>query len=300
MGKNTILRVINMMLILSLVASLLSSCTNRTTSRNTTDSSRPLLIPPQSTFIMDFSDFTSNTSAHPWQPPVTISVACLIRAITPTSSPNALGDRANWGFAALNVSFWNLTGLLGLAIPTAAFVESLKQTPVKQPDGAWIGTYSLTVQGTTYTAKLRGTYVTAGVRWEMYISKQNEYIDYLWYYGESSLGSTNGYWVLKDKPAIATDLLRIDWNRNPTAQTGEIKYTNIVPGGSENGGYISFTVAQSQAYDRSYVIYNRGKNESMEIAWNAATKAGRVKDLIHFGDSAWHCWDTSLKDTVSP
>jgi len=75
-----------------------------------------------------------------------------------TTTPNALGDRSNWVFAALNVGFWNLAGFVGLAVPVAAFEGSIKQTPVKQPDGSWIWTYSITVQGVTYTAELHGKY----------------------------------------------------------------------------------------------------------------------------------------------
>jgi len=47
----------------------------------------------------------------------------------------------------------------------------------------------------------------------------------------------------------------------PCDETGDIRYTNIVPGGTENGGYISFAVTKGQDTDRSYTIYNKGKNE---------------------------------------
>ena len=88
-------------------------------------------------------------------------------------------------------------GIFGLAIPVASFVESVKQTPVKQPDNSWVWTYSITVQGVTYTAELHGKYIDSGVRWDMYITRQDEYTDFLWYYGESDIDNTRGYWVLK-------------------------------------------------------------------------------------------------------
>jgi hypothetical protein len=227
-------------------------------------------------------------------------VSTLPDVIPSNSTLNALGDHANWGFAALNVGFWNLVGFVGLAIPVTAFVESIKQTPIKQPDNSWIWTYSITVQGIAYTAKLNGKYIDSGVRWDMYVSKQNEFTDFLWYYGESDLGATKGFWILKDKPANPNDLLRIDWHRNPASETGDIKYTNIVPAGPENGGYISFTVSKDLAYDRSYQIYNKGKNATTYIEWNEASKAGRVKDSSHFKDDNWHYWDSNLKDTIQP
>ena len=134
----------------------------------------------------------------------------------------------------------------------------------------------------------------------MYVTKENEYADFLWYYGESNSGSTQGYWVLKDKPSNPNDLLRIDWHRDPANGTGDIKYTNIVPSGAENGGYISFTVTKGHAPDRSYTIYNKGKNETTYIEWSSVTKAGHVKDSLHFGNNDWHSWDSSLNNTTSP
>ena len=261
----------------------------------------PPQIPPQSTFMMDFSDFLQSKSSFNSNQTAAFLIASLFPdRVSADTAPNALGDHTNWGFAALNVGFWNLVGFVGQAIPATAFVESIKQTPVKQPDGSWIWTYSITVEGIIYTAELHGKYIDSGVRWDMYVTKQNEYTDFLWYYGESDLGSTQGYWVLKDKPSNPNDLLRIDWHRDPANETGDIKYTNIVPGGAENGGYISFTVTQSQDLARSYVIYNKGKNETTYIEWNSTTKAGRVKDASHFGDSNWHCWDSALNNTVCP
>lgn len=285
-------------LILVLIITLLPlGCASR---GNSAQPAQPPQVPPQSTFIMDFSDFTeSNSSFNPNQTSSVLFASLLPDSIPAAISLNALGDRSNWGFAALNVGFWNLVGTIGLAIPVAAFVGSIKQTPVKQPDNSWIWTYSITVQGITYTAELHGKYINSGARWDMYITKQNEYTDFLWYYGESNSDNTQGYWVLKEKPSKANDLLRIDWHRNTARETGDIKYTNIVPGGSENGGYILFKITQEKPYNRSYIIFNKGKDETTNIEWNSATKSGRVQDSVHFGDNNWHYWDSSFKNTSS-
>jgi hypothetical protein len=198
----------------------------------------------------------------------------------------------------LNVGFWNLVGVLGLGVPVASFAESIKQTPVKQPDNSWVWTFSVTVQGITYTAELHGKYIDSGIRWDMFITRDNEYTDFLWYYGQCDMGGTQGYWVLKEKPSRPNDLLRIDWHRNPADETGDIKYTNISQGGAENGGYISFTVNNNEPYNRFYTIYNKGKNETTRIEWNSNTKAGRVQDTVFFNDNDWHCWDSNLKNIV--
>jgi hypothetical protein len=289
---------IQIFLSLVLIALLSVGCAAAT---NNSTVAKPPPIPPQSTFVMDFSDFVqSKSSYNPSQMPTILLASFSSKRDPVITTPNALGDHSNWVFAALNVGFWNLAGFVGLTIPVTAFVESIKQTPVKQPDGSWIWTYSITVQEVTYTAELHGKYIDSGVRWDMYITKENEYSDFLWYYGESNSGSTQGYWVLKNKPSNPNDLLRIDWHRNPANETGDIKYTNIVPGGAENGGYISFAVTKGQDPDRSYTIYNKGKNETTYIEWSSVTKTGRVKDSLHFGDSNWHYWDAALNNTVSP
>jgi hypothetical protein len=283
--------------ILATVLTILASGCAKT--GNSVDTSKPPQIPPQSSFVMDFGDFMqTNQSSN-------LDHATLLVSLFQDSTPvvigtQALGDRSNWTFAALNVGFWNLVGVVGLAVPVASFVASINQTPVKQPDNSWVWTYSITAQGITYTAELHGKYISSAVRWDMYISKQNDFTDFLWYYGETNNNNTSGFWVLKEKPSKAVDLLRIDWHRNPADDTGDIKYTNIQPGGADNGGYISFTATKNSLYDRSYTIFNKSKNETTDIEWSFTTKAGRVKDSQHFGDSSWHYWDSGLKNTTSP
>jgi hypothetical protein len=284
-----------------LVVLVSAGCNGNISKTTKPETSKPPQIPPQSTFVMDFSDFIQNgTSSLPDYSPEVLMVSIFQETTPAIASGNALGDRSNWSFAALNVGFWNLVGLVGLAIPVASFAASVNQAPVKQPDNSWVWTYSITVQEITYTSELHGKYIASGIRWEMYISKQNEYTDFLWYYGESDLEGTRGYWILKEKPSRLDDLLRIDWNRNPTTQTSDIKYTNIVTGGPENGGYISFIVSKDEHYNRAYTIYSKGKNETTYIEWNYTSKIGRVKDQIHFSDTSWHYWDSSLKNTTGP
>ena len=110
----------------------------------------------------------------------------------------------------------------------------------------------------------------------------------------------NDFWILKKNPSDPTDLLRIDWHRNITDGSSDIKYTNIVPGGTENGGYILYEVTIESPYDRTYEIYNKGKDSTTYIEWNSSTMEGRVKDSRHFGDNDWHCWDFDYQDIECP
>jgi hypothetical protein len=287
--------------VLCLVALFSCACTNgggASRSTEATVSSKPPQIPPESSFVMDFGDFTGLTNTSIDDSQYTKSVSYIKPAGGVVIPTYAIGDRSNWNYAAFNVGFWNIIGALGLAVPVASFVGSFKYTPTQQPDYSWVWTYSVTVLNSIYDAELHGKYINNGVRWEMYISKQGEYSKFLWYYGESDLPATKGFWVLKNKPSEPNDLLRIDWQRNLPQKTSEIKYTNVVPGGPENGGYISFDITTSKTFDRSYTIFNKGKNQTTYIEWNSTSKAGRVKDSVYFKDDSWHCWDIQLNNAV--
>jgi hypothetical protein len=263
----------------------------------------PPQLPPASSFIIDFSDFLSpdNSSFNPGaaEPDLQYVSFTPNGDDLPTPDP-AQGDQQNWGFAALNVGFWNALLFVGLVIPVAAFVESFNHSPEQQPDYTWVWSYDVPVNNVVYTAELHGRFIDNGVRWEMYLSKEGEYSDFQWYYGESDLPATEGFWILKNNPTDPTDLLRIDWHRDIADGTSDISYTNIVPGGPENGGYILYEVTTETPNDRKYEIFNKGKDNTTYIEWDSMTDAGGVKDEQHFSDSEWHCWDDEHRDSECP
>ena len=257
-------------------------------------------IPPVSSFLMDFDDFNSEAEAAS----ATISTEQSIQLASFTTGNDdvypldeyAIGDKENWNFAAFNVGVWSTIVLVGLAVPVAAFVESFNHVPQQQADYSWVWSYDVQVGLATYTGELHGKYKEDenGVRWDMYISRQGEYEDFHWYYGESNLPATEGFWIIKNKPSDPTDLLRIDWERDLAGGTYSITYTNIVPGGPENGGYIAHGAripSDDSPYDRFYEIYNKGADNLTNIEWDSTTREGRAKAPHYFGDDEWHCWD---------
>ena len=174
----------------------------------------------------------------------------------------------------------------------AAFRASFHNIPLQQNDGSWVWSYSVNVGGSIYTANLHAQFITEGVHWEMKISKEGAYEDFLWYYGENNLPTNEGFWIMKQSPEIPNDLLRIDWSRNISAGTYAIRYTNIVPDGPENGGYIDVQYTEEIIYDYIWDIYNKGQANHTYIEFNSSTEEGRVKDFKRFGDSNWYCWDS--------
>jgi len=222
-------------------------------------------LPPSSAFITDFSDFKQNSKDF---------------------------RGTNWAFSAINVGVWNVIITVGLAVPVASYAEAVKNhTPVYQGDKTWLWTYDFL---DNYTAELYGTITADGVNWEMYISKAGSFQKFLWYKGQSNTALTQGSWTLYDNHNSAKENLLIEWNKNADG-TGNITYTNIIPGGAENGGYISYGNDNTDSeFATFYHIYNKGKDNLTTIEWSKDNKNGRVKDNKHFGDSDWNCWNTEL------
>lgn len=238
----------------------------------------PPEMPPISTFQMDFSPFIA-----------TVPLA--------KSSKVDTTNKTSWAWASLNGAVWQTLIAVGMAIPVAAFTESFNHDPQQTEDGRWLWTYQFSILGgVMHTASLYGSVDNDGVTWEMYISKENFYQNFLWYSGHSDIFASVGTWTLFTEPNNPTPLIGIEWERNKEDSTGSIKYTNIIPNGPENGGYIYHGVTADLDYDAFYEIYNKGKNNVIRIRWNRQTHEGRVQDNQHFGNEEWHCWNSNLEN----
>jgi hypothetical protein len=241
-------------------------------------------LPPVESFIIDFSDFDSSDDT--------------------VKSTKSAYTYQNWGAAYLKVAFWNTIITVAGIVPVTAFLESFNHQPVYEGDNTWSWTYDYTIGSATYTARLTGKILeTEEVKWEMYISKEapiGGYSNFKWYEGTARFDRTSGQWIVYNNPAQDHELIRIDWNKNWDNNTGDISYTNIIPGDPENGGYIAYGLVEDPVYNAYYEIYNKGRNNLTEIEWNTTTKAGRITDPLTFGDEQWHCWDSLLVDIVCP
>jgi hypothetical protein len=240
----------------------------------------PPELPPQNSFLIDFGDFAG---------------AQLGLAQAEADQMAGL----NWGRAAVVVGVWNIALTVTLATPVAAFLASFSQEP-EGTDGAWVWTYDFMALGAQHTARLEASPVAAGIRWEMYITKDGEFTDFLWYWGESDLQGTSGNWELNLNPADPTPFIAIDWSQAASRETFETTYTNIVPDAPENGSYIMYGVTGDSPYDAFYDLFGAVNQNLTEIEWNRATKEGRTRDPLHFGDSEWRCWDSLLNDVACP
>jgi hypothetical protein len=241
-----------------------------TTSCSKNDNDEAPELPPQSSFVMDFSDFEEND----------------------TKSLATTDTYQNRAHAIIQVSFWNSVIAAHLGVPIAAFNEAFNHTPTPQSDGSWLWSYSVEVNQNTYTANLYGKVVGNEVEWKMYISKSGlfSFNNFLWYTGLSRIDKSQGTWTLYKGPFEPFEFIGIDWYRNDDLTRG-ITYTNIIPGGAGNGGYISHGITTDITYNAFYNIYHKEQNNLVEINWHRTTKAGQIKNPVYFGNNDFHCWN---------
>lgn len=262
------------LLILSLLFSVIFISCDKD---NNTDQPAPQL-PPESSLIMDFSGFSNPDD---------------------TTSAREVATYQNWGHSYLNVVVWQTLIHVGMVVPVSAFYESFKHEAIYNPnENNWTWSYNFAVNGNIHEAELTGFIVNDTVNWEMRITKDGHYSDFLWYYGKNSFDRSGGYWIMNENPTNPSKLLKINWTYEGEG-IGDIKYTNIKPGGAENGGYISYGTLSGDM-TRFYTIFNKGKDNLTNIEWNNEDLHGRVMDPLKFGNDQWHCWDTSLQDIDCP
>lgn len=280
--------VVGLMFAASLVV---GGCLNEQTDSSSANDQDGPAIPASDTFVMETDAITA---------PVTAA------ATTGgfSTADITLLSTSNHNFAAFNVGVWNAVIVVGLAVPVAAFLESFNHRPVRLLDGRWLRSYIVNVGGVMHTAQLYASLEGDEVHWEMVISKARYYKNFTWFTGVSRLDGTSGYWILNKNPQEPVNLLRIDWHKDFSSHTGEIKYTNIEPDSVENGGYINYGATSLDtsgvSNDAFYDIYNKGQDDLIEIEWNRSSRAGRVRNLRHFGNEDWHYWDSAFQDTDPP
>jgi hypothetical protein len=236
--------------------------------------STPPEIPPASTMAIDFSNFMDGRQNQQVLP------------------------FANWSWAAGNVGIWNVILTATLAVPVAAFAESFNHEPQLMDDGTWVWSYEVMVGGLAHSARLQAVIVRNQVEWEMFVSQEGSYQEFLWFTGVSNMSRTAGTWTLNKEPADPQDFVLIEWQRDEDDMPAEIKYTNITPQSEDHGSFINYGLVESGTFDAFYDLYGSAENRRIDIEWNRTTKVGRVTDSQHFGDGDWRCWNEELVDTT--
>ncbi len=206
---------------------------------------------------------------------------------------------SNWVYSASNVVIWNLVLTQQLIIPVASFYESFNHSAAYQGGGVWLWAYEIPDNNGTYYAELYGELLASNeVKWDMYISQEGGFSQMHWYTGITANDGSYANWSLSYNPYDPTPKININYQKNDGNGVESIRYTNIIPGAAENGGYIEYRKENNSGADfnRMYDIYNSEIDNLIEIKWNNPGNDGRVKDAEHFQDNEWHCWDNYLQD----
>ncbi len=233
-------------------------------------------LPPEASFVMDYDNFSDKEATE--------------------GEGFVKFGYANFGYAALNIAFWNGVLAVNLAVPVAAFSESFKHEPEYLGNMEWVWSYEVGVNEQQYQANLHGKVINSDVEWKMFVSKEGEFTDFLWYEGIMDTTYQEVEWFIYQSPANPSLFLTVNYLNDEVSGKQSIRYTKAEEVTGTEASYIEHGNLEGVDMDRYYTIYLQDKDKLTEIEWNYANGNGHVKDEVHFQDVAWHCWDKQRKD----
>lgn len=232
------------------------------------------LLPSDSTIVIDFSDFISMSKLY--------------------------SDKAgaNREFASSSLEYWDSVISVYLDLPVKTYKETKNiEKAADVTYNVWLWQKEYITGGDNINGKIYETITNKNfLQTEVFVSKNNEYLDFRWFFGKCDPELTIGNWTFhKDTALSSENFLYIEWkNRNDTVQ---LKYINTLKEDAKKGNYIVYrNKTDNTDFDSYFKLYYKTAVDSIEIEWNSLSKAGRIKNSTHFGDEVWHCWDGNLND----
>jgi hypothetical protein len=245
-------------------------------------------LPPKGSLVIDFSNFESGKKSS-------------------AESLDLKGvNNINWEFSVLVSGYWKSIIATTLAVPITSFNMAADNSPVFLGNKTWQWSYnaSISINQVTviYKARLTGQMMETEVNWKMYISKEGTgaFPEFIWFEGTSKLDGTGGKWILNHSSQYPEPLLQIDWKKNGSSLVS-VKYTYVRTLNNNRvtdtfkDSFIEYGVTEGALNAYYSIHYYTGLSFSdVNIEWNTTSHNGRVKSLTYFGDSNWHCWDSSF------
>jgi len=229
-----------------------------------------LNTPPFSTLSIDFSNFNyDSTSLN-------------------------LNNLPNWQNAVLSVNDWKLFINQTITIPSEVYAEAENQIPCFEA-GSWLWSYNTVVDQINYSVNLYGTVENLNITWDLYISKEGYYSDFLWLTGYQSIDGTAGQWILNKSYEENYNFLKIDWTFENNDSSKTVKYTNIISDNENFGSTIFFDSETGLEMDNYLEIFEASTQDITKIYWNKTYKSGKI--LIPH-NNIWFCWDENYEDYV--
>lgn len=236
------------------------------------DKGEPPMLPPQGSMMIDFDNFS----------------------VFKKSAGLKGTENSSWEFAATVADIWKLLITNTLIVPITSFKLAIDQDPVFVSDNLWQWSYSASVGGVIYKARLTGQIGDVNVVWKMYIAKEGAgaFPEFLWFEGTSKLDGTGGQWILYQSSSVPVAFLQIDWTKSgPSIAT--IQYTYIKNGDQFKTSSILYGLTTGP-YDAFYTIhyFNNVKFSDVDVKWNTTTRNGTVR-CSDYLDGSWFCWNSN-------
>ena len=265
-------KLINVKFIVSILLTVLVLMTSNSCKKDEEDDLPEL--PPMEALLMDFSDFDDVPG-----------------------DKKAVESYENFGYAVLNVAFWNLFAQVVVAVPCVAYAEAFHHEAVYLGDNSWKWSYSVTANQVTYSAELISKRISnEEFNLKMLVSQSGGFQDFKWFEGTVRYDHTAANWTLFQVPQNPVPVINITWVMDYETDLYTIKYTDVLADSEDYGSYIEHGVTNDTPFNAYYVISTTAG--TIHIEWNKTTKAGHVKSLSYFADASWHCWDENLADAV--
>jgi len=242
----------------------------------------PPILPPAESMTIDFSNFESKKKGD-------------LTAVQKGT------ENSNWEFAAVAAITWRDILFITLVVPVTSFDRAIDQVPVNIGEKTWQWSYSATVAGTVYKARLTGQILASEVEWKMYITREGSYSDFVWFEGTSALDGNSGQWTLYESNASPVELITIDWQRSGSS-VGKVTYTYVKNNQFKNS-YIEYGLTANTLnayYKIHFYNFEAAAFWDVNVEWSTTDHNGRVKSLNYLGDELWHCWNQNLINDVCP
>lgn len=224
-----------------------------------------LVLPPVSAFAINIDDFAAE------------------------GVEKSIDPKSNFHLVVSAVSYWNIILSLSMAVPVAAYAEAFNHNADRVDNDTWQWMYSV---NEVYSAKLTADVANDSIYMTMFITKEGDYENAVWYTGKCDILRTGGEWTVFDIPMhSSTAWLHITWNADYEDETFDIKYENVKPEAVYEGSYIEYGVTTDTDFNAFYNLYNSETNMLYEVNYNTETHVGNVTDGIN-----QLCWDENFEN----
>ncbi len=210
------------------------------------------------------------------------------------------GESSYYSFAVERVSLWKTLLKDSINIHNIILRESSYNDFVFQKDETWLMDFDFNIEDFNYNTNLFGIIESEAVLFKTFLSLNSSDTSLIFLNGKFYGDSSAGQWIL-NKPGFDEDtvytgikFMTVDWSLDSLDQT-EIKFTDNQTGLS-NLNYILYKDSIDTKYNSYINIYESGSDNHSIIEWNNLTKEGRMKDLLHFSDENWYCWDEEYQN----